>query len=86
MRACAGETITLGSGILRSSAIELLGSGIGSLSQQEMREFYGRVLPEMFQLAAGRQLQLPTETVPLSSIAQAWNKPIEAGKRLVIRI
>jgi NADPH:quinone reductase-like Zn-dependent oxidoreductase len=82
----AGETITLGSGILRSSAIELLGSGIGSLSEEEMREFYGQVLPEIFQLAASGQLHLPTETVPLSSIAQAWTKPIEAGKRLVISI
>jgi NADPH:quinone reductase-like Zn-dependent oxidoreductase len=82
----AGETISLSSGILRSSAIELLGSGVGSLSEEDMRQFYGRVLPEMYKLAAGGQLQVPTETAPLSEIAKVWNKPIDAGKRLVINI
>jgi NADPH:quinone reductase-like Zn-dependent oxidoreductase len=82
----AGENITLSSGILRSSAIELLGSGIGSLSKAEMQDFYRRVLPEMFQLAAAGVLQLPTETVPLREIADVWNKEIDAGKRLVINV
>jgi len=82
----AGENITLPSGILRSSAIELLGSGIGSLSKAEMEYFYSRILPEMFLLAASGDLRLPTETAPLSEIAQAWNKPIDAGKRLVIKV
>ena len=82
----AGENITLPSGILRSSAIELLGSGIGSLSKADMENFYSRVLPEMFQLAAAGDLHLPTETAPLSEIAQAWNKTVDAGKRLVIKI
>jgi NADPH:quinone reductase-like Zn-dependent oxidoreductase len=82
----AGENITLPSGILRSSAIELLGSGIGSLSKAEMEYFYSRILPEMFLLAAAGDLRLPTETAPLSEIAHAWNKPIDAGKRLVIKM
>jgi NADPH:quinone reductase-like Zn-dependent oxidoreductase len=82
----AGETITLPSGTLRSSDIELQGSGIGSLSKAEMEYLYSRVIPEMFQLAADGHLQLPTETVPLSEIASAWNKPVDAGKRLVIKI
>ena len=82
----AGENITLPSGILRSSAIELLGSGIGSLSKAEMEYFFSRVLPEMFQLAAAGKLQLPTETVPLEQVAAVWNKPIDAGKRLVIKM
>jgi NADPH:quinone reductase-like Zn-dependent oxidoreductase len=82
----AGENITLPSGILRSSAIELLGSGIGSLSKTEMEYYYSRVLPEMFRLAAAGDLQLPTETAPLRDIAAVWQKPIDAGKRLVIKI
>jgi NADPH:quinone reductase-like Zn-dependent oxidoreductase len=82
----AGESITLQSGVLRSSAIELLGSGIGSLSKADMEDYYSRVLPEMFQLAANGRLQLPTETAPLSEIATAWQKRIDEGKRLVIKI
>jgi len=82
----AGEDITLPSGTLRSSAIELLGSGIGSLSKTDMQYFYSSVLPEMFRLAAAGVLQLPTETAPLSEIAAVWQKPIDLGKRLVIKI
>lgn len=82
----AGETITLPSGILRSSAIELLGSGIGSLSKTDMEYFFSHALPEIFQLAAAGKVQLPTETVPLDQIAAVWHKTIDPGKRLVIKM
>jgi NADPH:quinone reductase-like Zn-dependent oxidoreductase len=82
----AGENITLPSGILRSSAIELLGSGIGSLSEAEMAYFNGQVLPEMFQLAAVGQLQVATEKAGLKDIERVWNKEVGSGKRLVITI
>ena len=82
----AGENITLASGILRSSAIELLGSGIGSLSEAEMEYFNSQVLPEMFRLAAAGQLQVETETARLTAIETAWTKEIGSGKRLVIKI
>src|SRR5580658_4795437 len=68
----AGENISLPSGILRSSAIELLGSGIGSLSKMDLEFSYGTILPELFRLAAAGGLLLPTETAPLRDIADAW--------------
>jgi NADPH:quinone reductase-like Zn-dependent oxidoreductase len=82
----AGEKISLPSGILRSSAIELLGSGIGSLSEADMEYFNGQVLPEIFQLAAAGQLQIVTETAGLKEIERVWNKEVGPGKRLVITI
>jgi len=80
----AGEQIELASGTLRSSAIELLGSGFGSLSEQELESFNTEVLPEMFQLAADGLLHIDTQTAPLKDITEAWNQEIPAGKRLVI--
>lgn len=82
----AGENISLPSGTLRSSAIEILGSGIGSLSQQDMNLFYSKVLPEMLQLAAAGQLEISTLTLPLQEIGTAWHKDAGPGKRLVIKI
>jgi NADPH:quinone reductase-like Zn-dependent oxidoreductase len=80
----AGPTITLASAILRSSAIEILGSGIGSLSQEQMKKFGAEILPEMFQLAVDGKLTIDTKTETLENIQSAWNENGEAGKRTVL--
>jgi len=82
----AGDKINLSSSILRSSAIEILGSGLGSLSQQHIQQLYNSVLPEMFQLAAEGRLKMETVTVPLKDIETAWQQDPGAGKRLVVMI
>ena len=80
----AGSNITLPSGILRSSAIEILGSGLGSLSREALQKQNTEILPEMFQLAAEGKLKVETVTAPLSDIEEAWVRDIPAGERLVI--
>ncbi len=82
----AGENINLTSGTLRSSAIEIVGSGLGSFSPEDFKKFNTEVLPEMFKLAAEGKLTIETVTEPLENIEKAWNKKIEAGKRLVMTI
>lgn len=82
----AGETISLSSGILRSSTIEILGSGLGSFSKEDFSKFDSEILPEMFRLAAEQKLIIETQTEQLSKIEKAWNAPVEKGKRLVILI
>ena len=82
----AGKDIILESDTLRSSAIEILGSGIGSLSQDDLKKFGSEVLPEMFKLAAEGKLKIQTETADLKDIESAWQKNIDPGKRLVIKI
>ena len=82
----AGASIRLDSGILRSSAIELLGSGIGSLSQEDMRKYTTEVLPEMFHLAGEGKIKIETLTAPLKDIESVWNKEMPNTKRLVIII
>ena len=82
----AGNDIILESDTIRSSAIEILGSGIGSLSQDDLKKFGSEVLPEMFMLAAEGKLKIQTETADLKDIESAWQKNIDPGKRLVIKI
>jgi NADPH:quinone reductase-like Zn-dependent oxidoreductase len=79
-----GDHIQVSSAMLRSSAIELLGSGLGSLSHEALQKLYSEVLPEMLQLAADGKLKIETETAPLREIESVWNKEIPTGKRLVI--
>jgi NADPH:quinone reductase-like Zn-dependent oxidoreductase len=80
----AGSHLNLASILLRSVAIDLLGSGIGSLSPQELSKFDTEVLPEMFQLAADGKLVIDTQNEPLENIQQVWNQESKVGKRIVI--
>jgi NADPH:quinone reductase-like Zn-dependent oxidoreductase len=82
----AGDEIRVSSAALRSSAIEILGSGIGSIPAGVMEKLPGEILPEMLQLAAGGKLKIDTVTADLKNIETAWTDNIPAGKRLVIVI
>ncbi|PTS94588.1 alcohol dehydrogenase [Pedobacter sp. HMWF019] len=82
----AGEEIRLGSGILRSSAIEILGSGIGSLPKEAIEQQHSSLLPEMMMLAAKGGLKIDTVIRELQDIESAWMEDIPAGQRLVITI
>lgn len=82
----AGKEIQLTSAILRSTDIQLMGSGFGSLTQEELIVFNKVILPEMFLLAAQGKLHIQTEVHPLEAIESVWNKPIDRGTRLVIKI
>jgi NADPH:quinone reductase-like Zn-dependent oxidoreductase len=80
----AGEEIKLTSNLLRSTAIEILGSGFGSIPAEIMQKLPKEILPEMLQLAADGKLKIETVTAPLKDIETAWHKHVPAGKRLVI--
>lgn len=80
----AGDNIQLSSGILRSSDIEISGSGFGSLPEETMRKLFAEILPEMLLLAASGKLKIETVTAALKDIETAWVQDIPAGKRLVI--
>ena len=74
----AGKTISLPAATLRSSGLELMGSGFGSASLDQIRQ----ALAEFFQVAAKEPLQFHARAVPLSEIEMLWDSP-EAGTRLV---
>jgi NADPH:quinone reductase-like Zn-dependent oxidoreductase len=74
----SGSNITLPSAVLRSSAIELMGSGIGSIPRDRLVNAIGGLLhatvPGGFQIAA--------KSVPLSEVEQAW--PNDASTRRTV--
>jgi NADPH:quinone reductase-like Zn-dependent oxidoreductase len=82
----AGSTINLPSGFLRSSKIEILGSGFGSLSLDELDQYFKNELPKLFALAAEGHLKLDLITYPLKDIEEVWQKDLPAGKRIVIKM
>jgi NADPH:quinone reductase-like Zn-dependent oxidoreductase len=80
----AGENISVSANAVRSSAIEVLGAGMGSYSESEFKQLGNELVPEMFQLAAENKLRVHTLEEPLKNIENAWNKEVEPGTRLVL--
>jgi NADPH:quinone reductase-like Zn-dependent oxidoreductase len=74
----AGKTISLPAATLRSSAIELLGSGFGSASMDEIF----KALSEFFDFAVATPPKNNIKTIALREIERVWNSP-EQGVRLV---
>jgi NADPH:quinone reductase-like Zn-dependent oxidoreductase len=77
----SGANITLPSAVLRSSAIELMGSGINSISLERFVKAIDGVLQ-----AAGRAgFQIAAKSVPLSNVEQAWSEE-ERTRRTVFTV
>ncbi|HEU5079136.1 MAG TPA: zinc-binding alcohol dehydrogenase family protein [Opitutaceae bacterium] len=77
----SGSNITLPSAVLRSSPIELMGSGIGSVSVEGLltatRNLLHATVPNGFKIA--------TKSMPLSDVAQAWANE-DLAKRVVLTV
>lgn len=80
------DTITLSSSVLRSTDIQLSGSGIGSWSKEEIRLLTTEILPEMFLLAANGHLKVDIAEVDLKDIEEVWQMRPHNGVRLVVVI
>jgi NADPH:quinone reductase-like Zn-dependent oxidoreductase len=76
----AGKTISLTAAILRSSGLELLGSGFGSASLDQIRQS----LAEFFQAAAAKPFHFNAKAAPLRDVEALWNEA-EDGTRLVFQ-
>jgi NADPH:quinone reductase-like Zn-dependent oxidoreductase len=68
--ALSGGNITLRSAALRSSALVLMGSGIGSVPLEGL---VGAIRGVMQAVVPGK-LQIKTESVPLADIEETWDK------------
>jgi len=75
----AGPNITLHAATLRSSGLELIGSGFGSVSMEKIFSSLRAVLQE----AAKKPFQIKFTTAPLSDVEKLWNSPHET--RLVFQ-
>jgi NADPH:quinone reductase-like Zn-dependent oxidoreductase len=76
----AGPTISLPAATLRSSGLELLGSGFGSASLQQIMKAVGEFLKE----AAKSPFQVRAKAVSLRDVETLWNSP-DKGARLVFQ-
>lgn len=76
----AGKTISLAGAALRSSGLELLGSGFGSASLDQI----SHALTGFFAMAAASPFQSSIQAVPLRDVEALWNSPTN-GARLVFQ-
>lgn len=75
----SGGDITLPSAALRSSAIELMGSGIGSIPMERMTAAIGEVL----RAAVPSGFRIATRTAPLADVGRTWVED-DGSRRLVL--
>ena len=73
----AGPTIAMPAQVLRSSGLEMVGSGFGSVPMEKIFESLRGVLQE----AARRPFTMELKVAPLREVEQLWNAP--EGARLV---
>jgi NADPH:quinone reductase-like Zn-dependent oxidoreductase len=74
----AGRTIPLDGAMLRSNAIELLGSGFGSVALPDLLTS----ISDFFVEAARAPFEIAIRTLPLRDITSAWDEP-EGDSRFV---
>jgi len=77
----AGPTVSLSAAALRSSGIEVYGSGGGSIPHTAIFD----VFPQLSFLAASGKLRVDTEPVALADVENAWRRPDSFGRRIVIK-
>jgi NADPH:quinone reductase-like Zn-dependent oxidoreductase len=78
--AVSGAEIALPGAVLRSSAITLMGSGIGSVPPDRMVAAIGGLL----QAAKPAGLRIAAAPVPLAEVEQAWSR--DDGQRIVLTV
>jgi len=76
----AGPTISLSAAALRSSGIEIYGSGGGGIPHTAIFDAF----PNLWALAADGKLRIDTEPVPLADVESAWQRQAGSGRRIVM--
>lgn len=77
----AAPTITLPASALRSTGLEIYGSGGGGIIPPKA---IIDAFPQVWALAADGKLQIDVEPVPLADIENAWQRQDLQGRRLVV--
>lgn len=77
----SGHEISLPGAVLRSSAITLMGSGIGSVALDRLIG----ITDEVLRTAATRGFRIAVDPIPLSHVEEAWARS-DSGARSVLTI
>lgn len=75
-----GLEISLPAAVLRSKAIDLMGSGIGSVALPRLLSAIEAVL----HAAAEGRLHIATEAVPLAELGAHWDAPADKGRKVFV--
>jgi len=75
--AISGSDITLPAAVLRSSALEMMGSGLGSVAPERMV----RCIADLLRATVPGGFKIATDPTPLSEVEPAWAK--KDGARIV---
>ncbi|WEK28834.1 MAG: zinc-binding alcohol dehydrogenase family protein [Candidatus Pseudomonas phytovorans] len=75
--ALAGATLPMSPGVLRSSGLEMTGSGLGSVSNEGLVTVVGQLLHAIKTVG----LRVEAEALPLSDVEASWQR--DAGQRTV---
>ncbi|HEY2733159.1 MAG TPA: hypothetical protein VGI70_04205, partial [Polyangiales bacterium] len=75
----AGSHICLSAGALRSTALEILGSGTGSAPPPDVLR---SVLPDLLGALARGELTMNIERIPLAQVSEHWSRE-HRGRRPV---
>jgi NADPH:quinone reductase-like Zn-dependent oxidoreductase len=76
----AGSKLELAASVLRSSGVEIMGSGFGSVELKDIMKAVGEFLAG----AAEKPFTMKIEQVPLGDVESAWSRK-EEGVRIVFR-
>ncbi len=76
----AGATMALPGAILRSSGLEIYGSGAGTAPMERIFE----AMPQLLAYAASGALHLDTEQIPLAAVEEAWTRETPDNRRLIL--
>jgi NADPH:quinone reductase-like Zn-dependent oxidoreductase len=76
----AGPGISLSADVLRSSGLEVLGSGPGTIPLAEIVA----AIPEFMAIAATGDLPIDIDEIPLAEVEAAWHRRV-GGRRVVLR-
>ena len=74
----AGASVRLKAGVLRSSGLEIYGSGAGTVPIAKVVA----AIPEYMKLLANRDIVVEADVMPLAAVEAAWSRP-QSGRRLV---
>lgn len=82
----AGATIALSGSSLRSHPIEILGSGFGSMTPEQVQIYMKDVLPSIFNMASEGKIKIDIESASLKDVEEAWIKKYPSGVRVVVEM
>ncbi|WP_374025281.1 zinc-binding dehydrogenase [Mycobacterium sp. HNNTM2301] len=75
----AGSSTEIASAALRSTRLQIVGSGVGSVPGHDFR----KEVPKIAQAITAGAFDIRTRTIPLSDVTTAWTETLGADQRIV---